>query len=177
MSGRVKKRRDKLAKKALEGKLTVPEAQRRAGGKYARKAAQADLVKMQQAQATARDQAAQVAGAVREAFAGALKSAQPPTADAPRAENPPAQPRHWTGTDLELRNRADFHPDPHEREAARQILVGKGMLPGTPVSRETTRTSRAIVWAPGPDGTFGWRAVPESQPLDFGIAPPGTTGR
>lgn len=177
MSSRAKKLRNKLAQKALEGKISVAEAQRRAGGKYARKAAQADLVKMQQAQAGKRAQADQLTGIVKEAIAGVLKSAQPRTGADPRAENPPAQPDHCSGPDVELRNRADFHPDPVQREAARQVLVNKGMLPGTPTPRETTRTTRGLAWAPGPDRTFGWQPMPEPRPLDFGIVPPGTAGR
>lgn len=172
-SKKIKQQRDKLARKAIEGKISVPEAQRRAGGKYARAAAQADLVKMQRAQATRRDQADQLTGMVKEAFAKVLKSAPPLTGDDPRPESSPAEPPQWTGGDLELRNRADFHPDPRQREAACQALVNEGMLPGTR-QEPVAKTARGSVWAPGPDGVFGWRPVPESRPLDFGMLPPRT---
>ena len=71
MSSRVKKRRDKLARQALDKKISVAEAQRRAGGKYAkaaRKSAAAELTKMQRARSD------QLAVTMRQA-ADALRSA------------------------------------------------------------------------------------------------------
>jgi hypothetical protein len=74
VSSRIKKQRDKMARKVIDKKISVAEGQRRAGGKYARKAASADLVKMQRAQA------GQAAETMRQA-ADALRSARPVTDD------------------------------------------------------------------------------------------------
>lgn len=93
MSSRVKKRRDKLVRKMFEGTISEDEARRRAGGKYARKAAQADLVKMQRAQAEKRAQADHLTGMVKEAFAAVLKSAGPLTEDDLRAAASAPMPR------------------------------------------------------------------------------------
>lgn len=86
MSSRVKKRRDRLARKAIAKKISVAEAQRRAGGKYARKAAQADLAKSQQARADLLAKSMRQAG-------DALRSAQPLTEDDLRAAAIAPMPR------------------------------------------------------------------------------------
>ncbi len=209
MSSKIKKRRDKLARQALDKKITVAEAQRRAGGKYARKAAAADLAKSQQARA---DQLTKTMSRAADAFRAAQPLTQDDLIDAVRAplampvitkaagpqqarrEDPqramaalkaagalradsPVRPAAWAGTDRELQRTADIHPDPREREAARQALAVKGVLPGAPAPREAAPAARALAWAPGPDGTFAWRPMPEPGPLDFGIAVPGTAGR
>lgn len=97
-----------------------------------------------------------------------------------QAAPPAAAPQQWTGAQKAMLHQAEYGDDPFAREAARQALVDQGLLPGTPAPRQvakTAKTVRGLAWAAGPDGTFGWRPMPETGPLDLGIIPPGTTGR
>jgi len=173
VSGQRKKRyRDKLARKALEGKISVPEAQRRAGGRYARKAAQADLVKAQQARAAQRARAGQVAGIVKETIADLLKTAQPVTQDTVRAAREltigagiikAAGAEHWTGVQQMLLVKAETATDPVAREAAYQALVNQGLRPGVPAPAAAPKTVRALVKVPGPDGVIRWQQMREPE--------------
>jgi hypothetical protein len=76
--------------------------------------------------------------------------------------------RYYSSPDPEIRERA--------REAARQELVTKGMLPG-PAARPDPGSGRALTWAPGADGGFGWQRPQAAAPPGLQIAPPGTAGR
>jgi hypothetical protein len=183
VSGRVKKRRDKLARMALEGSISVPEAQRRAGGKYARKAAQADLVKAQQARAQQRAQAAQLTGIVKETIADLLKTGQPVTQDTVNAARElgtgagiikAAGAEHWTGTQQALLVKAATATDPAAREAAYQALVDQGLRPGVPTPPAARKSVHALVRVPGPDGVVRWQQMREPERpgpgLGYGIA-------
>jgi hypothetical protein len=63
------------------------------------------------------------------------------------------------------------------REAAQQEMVTKGLLPGPAPGRGKGGAGRTLVWAPGPDGTFGWQPVRVEAPPGPPIVPPGIAGR
>lgn len=77
--------------------------------------------------------------------------------------------------------RYDAHSDPQVREwaraAAHQAMLTKGLVPWVEPGRGDGSTVRAIVRAPGPDGTLDWRPVRADVPPGPPIVPPGIAGR
>jgi hypothetical protein len=75
----------------------------------------------------------------------------------------------------------DAHPDPRIRERARaaahQEMLAKGLVPWAEPARGDGSNVRGLVWAPGPDGRPGWRAVPAAPAAGPPIVPPGIAGR
>ena len=61
-------------------------------------------------------------------------------------------------------------------QAAQRDMVTKGVLPGPAPDRRENGSVRALVWARGPDGTFGWQRPQVAAP-GLQIAPEGTAGR
>ena len=76
--------------------------------------------------------------------------------------------------------RYDTHPDPQVREwarAAHRDLVTKGLVPWETPARQQPGNVKAMVRAPGPDGTAGWRVLRTAPPSGPPVVPPGTAGR
>jgi hypothetical protein len=156
VSGQMK-RHAKMARKVVDGKLTVTEARRRLG----------------MPPLPARPPRPAVA-----------KSAAPrPIPPGPAGRSPvvtslAVPSSQMTPRQRALLDRAENLRDPVARELARQALVDEGVLPGQR-QEMATKSAAGIVWAPGPDGRFGWRAVQPRPdgPAGLRIVPDGVAGR
>jgi hypothetical protein len=63
------------------------------------------------------------------------------------------------------------------RAAAEQAMVTKALGPGRAPAGQQGGTARALVWARGPDGTFGYQQVRVPGPPGPPPVPPGVAGR